>query len=62
MAARAREQIFRPFFELDDERSHLGEGLGLAICKGFLSAMDGDIWIEDTPGGGATFAFSLPVA
>lgn len=63
--ADARERIFQAFFELDgaDARGGaLGSGLGLAICKGFLAAMNGEIWIEDTPGGGATFAFSLPAA
>lgn len=58
----AREQVFHPFFELDRRNPRLGRGLGLAISKGFLSAMNGEIWIEDTPGGGATFAFSLPAA
>ena len=63
--ADARERIFQPFSELDGAGPHvgsLGTGLGLAICKGFLAAMNGEIWIEDTPGGGATFAFSLPAA
>ena len=36
-----------------------GQGSGLAISKGFLAVMDGEIWVEDTPGGGATLAFSL---
>jgi two-component system, OmpR family, sensor histidine kinase KdpD len=39
-----------------------GLGLGLAIAKGFTEAMDGDLTVEDTPGGGATFVFSLPRA
>jgi two-component system sensor histidine kinase KdpD len=56
----AREYLFQPLFGLDERSAHLGPGLGLAICKGFLDAMDGRIWIEETPGGGATFAFSLP--
>ncbi|HEY8202674.1 MAG TPA: ATP-binding protein [Actinomycetota bacterium] len=63
--ADARERIFQPFSELDGAGSpggRLGTGLGLAICKGFLAAMNGEVWIEDTPGGGATFAFSLPGA
>jgi two-component system sensor histidine kinase KdpD len=55
-----REHLFHPFYELDERRSRLGPGLGLAICKGFVDAMGGEIWIEQTPGGGATFAFSLP--
>ena len=55
-----RERVFHPFYELDPKNALLGRGLGLAICKGFLKAMEGDIWLEDTPGGGATFAFSLP--
>jgi len=55
-----REQLFYPFYRLQDRGKGLGQGLGLAIAKGFLSLMDGEIWVEDTPGGGATFAFSLP--
>jgi two-component system sensor histidine kinase KdpD len=55
-----REHLFHPFYELDERSARLGPGIGLAICKGFLDAMGGEIWIEETPGGGATFAFSLP--
>jgi two-component system sensor histidine kinase KdpD len=58
--ASAREQLFFPFYGLQEREKRLGPGLGLAIAKGFLSLMDGEIWVEDTPGGGATFAFSLP--
>ncbi|MGZ6545888.1 MAG: sensor histidine kinase [Actinomycetota bacterium] len=58
--ASAREQLFYPFYRMDDRNPRLGSGLGLAICKGFVTLLDGDIWIEDTPGGGATFSFTLP--
>jgi two-component system sensor histidine kinase KdpD len=58
----AKEGVFHPFYRLDERDPRLGPGLGLAIVKGFLSLMDGEVWIEDTPGGGATLAFSLPVA
>jgi len=57
----AREQLFYPFYRMDDRNPSLGAGLGLAICKGFVTLLDGDIWIEDTPGGGATFSFTLPL-
>jgi two-component system, OmpR family, sensor histidine kinase KdpD len=57
-----REQLFYPFYQVTERHPRLGTGLGLAISKGFLSLMDGQIWIEDTPGGGATFGFSLPVS
>jgi two-component system sensor histidine kinase KdpD len=56
-----REQLFYPFYQVTERHPRLGTGLGLSISKGFLSLMDGQIWIEDTPGGGATFVFSLPV-
>jgi two-component system sensor histidine kinase KdpD len=58
----AREQLFYPFYQVSRRHPRLGTGLGLAIAKGFLSLMEGRIWIEDTPGGGATFAFSLPAS
>jgi two-component system sensor histidine kinase KdpD len=55
-----REQLFYPFYQPTQRHPRLGTGLGLAISKGFLTLMHGEIWIEDTKGGGATFAFSLP--
>jgi two-component system sensor histidine kinase KdpD len=55
-----REQLFHPFYQVTQRHPRLGTGLGLPISKGFVSLMGGQIWIEDTPGGGATFAFSLP--
>jgi two-component system, OmpR family, sensor kinase len=55
-----REQLFHPFYQLDERHPRLGTGLGLAISKGFLTLMGGQIWIQETPGGGATFAFLLP--
>jgi two-component system, OmpR family, sensor histidine kinase KdpD len=59
--AEMREQLFHPFYRLEQRGPNLGTGLGLAISKGFLDLMDGDIWLEETPAGGATFAFTLPI-
>ncbi len=56
----AREALFHPFYDLDRRNPRLGKGLGLAIAKGFVQAMHGEIWVEDTPGGGATFAVTVP--
>ena len=47
--------LFTPFYRLQEGSPRLGAGLGLAICKGFVIAMGGEIWATDTPGGGATF-------
>ncbi len=58
IAAEQRAQIFKPFQRRGDGQG--GLGLGLAIAKGFTEAMGGDLTVEDTPGGGATFVFSLP--
>jgi two-component system sensor histidine kinase KdpD len=37
-------------------------GLGLTIVKTFVEAHGESIWVEDVPGGGARFAFTLPLA
>ena len=36
-------------------------GLGLALCRSIVQAHGGRIWAENSPGGGATFRFVLPV-
>jgi two-component system sensor histidine kinase KdpD len=38
-----------------------GAGLGLAICRGIVSAHGGRIWAENLPTGGAAFRFTLPL-
>lgn len=54
-----RERIFQMF----DRREAGGRaGLGLAIAKAFVEAHGQRLWVEDAPGGGARFAFSLPSA
>ena len=58
-----RELVFQPFQRLVDHHSDgAGVGLGLAIARGFVQAMHGELLVEDTPGGGATMVVSLPVA
>ena len=37
-------------------------GLGLAVAKGFVEAIGGEVEIEDTPGGGLTMVFRLRAA
>lgn len=39
-----------------------GSGIGLAIARSYVELMGGRIWVDETPGGGATFAFHLPLA
>ncbi|HEX5190794.1 MAG TPA: ATP-binding protein, partial [Streptosporangiaceae bacterium] len=54
--------MFEPFERLGDRGGGTGVGLGLAVAKGFLSAMGGSVTPLDTPGGGLTMRVTLPVA
>jgi two-component system, OmpR family, sensor histidine kinase KdpD len=38
-----------------------GTGLGLAVCRGFVEAHNGRIWVENLDSGGAKFQFTLPL-
>lgn len=55
-----RERVFLPFQRLGDSAAGEGVGLGLAVARGFIEAMDGRIEIDDTPGGGVTMVVELP--
>ena len=57
-----RERIFLPFQRLGDSGNDEGVGLGLAVAKGFVEAMGGEIEVEDTPGGGLTIVTRLRTA
>ncbi len=59
---RMRDQVFQPFQRLGDSPNGSGVGLGLAVARGFVEAMGGEIAIDDTPGGGTTMVISLEVS
>ena len=60
------ERLFKKFSRLDDtgsERKVVGEGLGLAICKGIVEAHGGRIWAEsDGAQRGTRITFTVPEA
>jgi PAS domain S-box-containing protein len=51
-------RIFEPFFTTKSG----GLGMGLAISRSIIAAHGGHLWVTPTPGGGATFHFTLPTA
>lgn len=57
-----REVVFGPFQRLGDGSSTIGVGLGLAVARGFVEAMAGELLLDDTPGGGLTATVELPLA
>jgi signal transduction histidine kinase len=53
-----RLMIFTAFRRGDTDAP--GTGLGLAIVDGFVGLHGGRVWVEDRPGGGASFHVVLP--
>jgi signal transduction histidine kinase len=59
-----QHRLFHKFVRLPQSltTSIRGTGLGLWICKQYITAMGGDIWQESAYGHGAHFQFCLPLA
>ncbi|HEX4957152.1 MAG TPA: HAMP domain-containing sensor histidine kinase [Lacibacter sp.] len=56
--ASLRDKIFYPNFTTKTS----GTGLGLAMCKGIVEVMKGEIWFTTETGKGTTFFVKLPLA
>jgi len=56
-----REKIFDRYWRAPLGK-HGGTGLGLFICKRIVEAHAGHISVENAPGRGSTFLFTIPVA
>jgi K+-sensing histidine kinase KdpD len=54
----ARERIFARYERLANRGP--GAGLGLAIVRAAVEAQGGQVWVEDSPSGGAKFVMHLP--
>jgi two-component system sensor kinase FixL len=58
IAADVADQLFQPFFTT---KQH-GMGVGLSISRTIIEGHSGRIWVEENPGGGAVFCFTLRTA
>ena len=56
-----KDALFGRFQQADESstRRHGGAGLGLAICREYVSLMGGELDCSSAPGQGSTFAFTL---
>jgi len=59
-----KDKIFQRFWRADTSRTREtgGTGLGLSIVASIVESLHGSVVVVDTPGGGATFRVSLPLA
>ncbi|HET9909445.1 MAG TPA: PAS domain-containing sensor histidine kinase [Anaerolineales bacterium] len=59
-----RNHLFRRFSHLNasNERAKQGVGLGLSVVKAIVEAQAGEVGVVDSPGGGSSFWFTLPLA
>jgi signal transduction histidine kinase len=58
-----RKDLFRRFVypDTDGDKTQYGAGLGLSVVKAVIEAHGGQVGVEDRPGGGSVFWFTLPV-
>lgn len=54
-------RIFERYFQVPGRSDKKGSGIGLAICKEFIEAMEGSIWVKSQIGEGSTFGFTIPI-
>jgi len=54
------DKVFEPFERLNSE-DYYGLGIGLSTVKRAVEGWGGEVWVESSPGRGATFFFTIPI-
>jgi signal transduction histidine kinase len=64
IGAQDQQIIFEKFRQGGDTQRNRppGTGLGLPISREIVEHLGGRLWVQSTPGAGATFSFTLPMA
>jgi K+-sensing histidine kinase KdpD len=57
-----RQDLFRPFVhpKPGNDKAEVGVGLGLSVAKAIIEGQGGRVGVEERPGGGSVFWFTLP--
>lgn len=54
-------RVFEPFYQGKGETQHVGTGVGLALVKQIVDAVEGTITVESEVGKGTRFRISVPI-
>lgn len=55
------DNVFKPFYQGETASKHIGTGVGLALVKQVIDAVDGRISVESRVGEGTTFHIEMPI-
>lgn len=55
------DHVFELFYQAEGDTQHIGTGIGLALVKQIVDAINGTIAVESAPGAGTAFHISLPI-
>ncbi len=61
MSKEVVSHIFEPFYQDENDIQNIGTGVGLALVKQIMNAVDGKITVESIVGKGTTFHVSMPI-
>ena len=53
--------VFEPFYQGESDTHNIGTGVGLALVKQIMDAVEGTVTAESTEGRGTTFHLSVPI-
>ena len=53
--------LFEPFYQTETGTQYTGSGVGLALVKQIIDAMQGSIKVKSIPGQGSTFSIAIPI-
>lgn len=53
--------VFEPFYQAENDSRHIGTGVGLALVKQIMDAVEGTVTLESKVGKGTAFHLSIPI-